>query len=84
MKRQRINQQKTTRLHRFSRENNINWDEELGLGYSYIRKDNHWFEKLEDWENKVKVLYDLNPGVKLILSGSASLNLISFTRFGTA
>jgi hypothetical protein len=42
------------------------------------------FIEIEDWENKVKVLYDLNPGVKLILSGSASLNLISFTRFGTA
>ncbi len=36
--------------------------------------------KLEDWENKVKVLYDLNPGVKLILSGSASLNLMKKSR----
>lgn len=36
--------------------------------------------KLEDWENKVKVLYDLNPGVKLILSGSASLNLMKRSR----
>jgi len=36
--------------------------------------------KLEDWENKVKVLYDLNPGVKLILSGSASLNLMRRSR----
>jgi predicted AAA+ superfamily ATPase len=197
VRREKINQQKTTRLHRFSRENNINWNEELGLGYSYIRKDNIlgyyctimeiidfnlWWEtgaidrvtasmkrrdmfpglkeslgerfieiiiglrrvgktvlmhqliayllnngidakrifyyafdierkdlgkvikeyeekilhdrikekhvflffdeihKLEDWENKVKVLYDLNPGVKLILSGSASLNLMKRSR----
>jgi len=36
--------------------------------------------KLEDWENKVKVLYDLNPGVKQILSGSASLNLMRRSR----
>jgi hypothetical protein len=36
--------------------------------------------KLEDWENKVKVLYDLNPRVKLILSGSASLNLMKRSR----
>ena len=36
--------------------------------------------KLEDWENKVKVLYDLNPGVKLILSGSASLNVMKKSR----
>ncbi|MCW3141606.1 MAG: ATP-binding protein [Methanophagales archaeon] len=36
--------------------------------------------KLEDWENKVKVLYDLNPGVKCILSGSASLNLMRRSR----
>jgi len=29
--------------------------------------------KLADWENKIKVLYDLNPNVKMVLSGSASL-----------
>ncbi|RLJ02247.1 MAG: hypothetical protein DRP11_03225 [Candidatus Aenigmatarchaeota archaeon] len=33
-------------------------------------------QKLEDWENKVKVLYDLNPKAKIILSGSSSLNLM--------
>ncbi len=32
--------------------------------------------KLKDWANKIKVLYDLNPGVKIVLSGSASLNLM--------
>jgi len=33
-------------------------------------------QKLEDWENKVKVLYDLNPKTKIILSGSSSLNIM--------
>ncbi len=32
--------------------------------------------KLKDWENKIKVLYDLNPRIKIVLSGSSSLNLI--------
>ena len=32
--------------------------------------------KLDGWADKVKVLYDLNPKVKLVLSGSASLNLM--------
>lgn len=29
--------------------------------------------KLKDWENKIKVLYDLNPKVKIVLSGSLNL-----------
>lgn len=32
--------------------------------------------KLEWWEDKVKVLYDLNPKLKMVISGSASLNLM--------
>jgi len=32
--------------------------------------------KLDDWANKIKVLYDLNPNAKIIVSGSASLNLM--------
>jgi len=32
-------------------------------------------QKVEDWENKIKVYYDLNPNVKFFLSGSASLLL---------
>jgi glutamate synthase domain-containing protein 3 len=49
-------------------------------------KDKHVFlffdeiHKLKNWENKVKVLYDLNLGVKQILSGSASLNLMRRSR----
>lgn len=33
-------------------------------------------QKLEDWENKIKVIYDLNLKAKIFLSGSASLNLM--------
>ncbi|MEM5812060.1 MAG: AAA family ATPase, partial [Candidatus Aenigmatarchaeota archaeon] len=29
--------------------------------------------KCKDWENKIKVYYDLNPNIKFFLSGSASL-----------
>ena len=32
--------------------------------------------KLKGWEDQIKVLYDLNPKAKFVLSGSASLNLI--------
>lgn len=31
--------------------------------------------KVKDWENKIKVYYDLNPNIKFFLSGSASLIL---------
>lgn len=30
-------------------------------------------QKLEDWENQAKALYDLHPGLKMIISGSESL-----------
>ena len=33
-------------------------------------------QKLEGWENKVKVLYDMYPKTKMVLSGSASLNIM--------
>jgi len=32
-------------------------------------------QKVEDWENKIKVYYDLYPNLKIFLSGSASLTL---------
>ena len=32
--------------------------------------------KLPGWENKIKVLYDLYPQIKIFLSGSASLNIM--------
>ena len=31
-------------------------------------------QKVKDWENKLKVYYDLYPGLKFTVSGSASLN----------
>ncbi|MCD6101260.1 MAG: ATP-binding protein [Candidatus Marinimicrobia bacterium] len=32
--------------------------------------------KLKDWADKIKIIYDLNPHVKILLSGSASLNIM--------
>ncbi|MGI0141612.1 MAG: ATP-binding protein [Candidatus Micrarchaeales archaeon] len=32
-------------------------------------------QKIDDWESKIKVLYDLHPNVKFFLSGSASIAL---------
>lgn len=32
-------------------------------------------QKVDDWENKIKVIYDLYPNVKLFISGSASVSL---------
>ncbi len=36
--------------------------------------------KLQRWADKVKVLYDLNPRLKIVVSGSASLNLMRESR----
>ena len=33
-------------------------------------------QKLNNWENKLKILYDLYPKMKIIVSGSASINLL--------
>ncbi len=32
-------------------------------------------QKIDDWESKIKVIYDLYPNVKFVLSGSASIAL---------
>ncbi len=32
-------------------------------------------QKADDWQGKIKVLYDLNPQLKIFLSGSASISL---------
>ena len=32
-------------------------------------------QKVNDWENKLKVLYDLYPNLKIFISGSSSINL---------
>ena len=33
-------------------------------------------QKLNNWEDKLKILYDLYPKMKIIVSGSASINLL--------
>lgn len=42
-------------------------------GKVYIFLDE--IQKVDDWENKIKVIYDLYPNVKLFISGSASVSL---------
>lgn len=37
-------------------------------------------QKLENWSEKIKILYDLYPNVKLFLSGSAAINILKGTR----
>jgi len=32
-------------------------------------------QKVRDWENKLKILYDINPNLKFIVSGSSSIKL---------
>ncbi|OGJ21590.1 hypothetical protein A3K73_02830 [Candidatus Pacearchaeota archaeon RBG_13_36_9] len=33
-------------------------------------------QKLDDWENKIKIYYDLYPNLKFFISGSASINIL--------
>lgn len=33
-------------------------------------------QKLDDWENKIKIYYDLYPNLKFFVSGSASINIL--------
>ncbi|MBS3815937.1 MAG: ATP-binding protein [Candidatus Thermoplasmatota archaeon] len=44
-----------------------------------VSKESYLFldeiQKLDDWENKIKLLYDKNLPIKLLLSGSSSLTL---------
>jgi len=37
-------------------------------------------QKLRGWENKIKILYDMNPRVKIFLSGSAHIGIYKNTR----
>lgn len=32
-------------------------------------------QKVDDWENKIKIFYDIYPNIKFFISGSASVNL---------
>ncbi len=54
----------------------------LKISNKDINKDKIYFffdeiQKVEDWQNKVKVYYDLYPNIKIIVSGSSSLFLKS-------
>ncbi len=42
-------------------------------GKIYIFLDE--IQKVDDWENKIKVYYDLYPNIKIFISGSASVSL---------
>jgi len=33
-------------------------------------------QKLKDWQNKIKIYYDIYPNIKFFISGSASLNIL--------
>ena len=33
-------------------------------------------QKLEDWQNKIKIFYDMYPNIKFFISGSSNLNII--------
>lgn len=33
-------------------------------------------QKLDDWQNKIKLIYDLYPNIKFFISGSASINIL--------
>lgn len=37
-------------------------------------------QKLPDWPDRIKVIYDLHPNVKVVLSGSASVDIAKGTR----
>lgn len=37
-------------------------------------------QKLKDWSSKIKVFYDIYPNIKILISGSASINLVKNTR----
>lgn len=50
---------------------NRTFDEAGGKIYLFLDE----VQKINDWESKIKVYYDLYPNVKLFLSGSASVRL---------
>jgi hypothetical protein len=54
------------------RENILKGD--LDVEKTYIILDE--IQKLRDWENKIKIYYDLYPNIKFLITGSASLNIL--------
>ncbi|MBS3909319.1 MAG: ATP-binding protein [Actinobacteria bacterium] len=49
-----------------------------GVGNVYVFFDE--VQKLENWPEKVKIIYDLYPNCKVFLSGSAAINIIKGTK----
>lgn len=49
---------------------------EIGQVYLFLDE----VQKLDDWSEKIKVVYDLNPNIKICLSGSAAINIRKSTR----
>ncbi len=56
----------------FYKENIIKTD--ISKDKIYIFLDE--IQKLDDWENKIKIYYDLYPNIKFFISGSASINIL--------
>jgi predicted AAA+ superfamily ATPase len=54
------------------RENILKGD--LDVEKTYIILDE--IQKLRDWENKIKIYYDLYPNIKFLITGSASINIL--------
>ncbi|MCL5101104.1 MAG: ATP-binding protein [Candidatus Parvarchaeota archaeon] len=48
-----------------------NFDEASGKIYLFLDE----IQKVKDWESKLKIVYDLYPNVKIVISGSAAVNL---------
>ncbi|MBC2699774.1 MAG: ATP-binding protein [ANME-2 cluster archaeon] len=48
-----------------------NFDEAEGKIYIFLDE----IQKVDDWENKLKVYYDVYPNIKFVVSGSASVSL---------
>ena len=50
----------------------------LGEGNLYFFFDE--IQKLSDWQNKIKIIYDTHPNIKIFISGSASLNILIYAK----
>ncbi len=59
-------------LIRFYKENILKRDFREEKAYIFLDE----IQKLKDWENKIKVYYDLYPKLKFFVSGSASINIL--------
>ncbi|MFH1637288.1 MAG: ATP-binding protein [Candidatus Woesearchaeota archaeon] len=56
----------------FSAYTNLN-DKKIEKGEYYVFLDE--IQKLEDWQNKIKIFYDMYPNIKFFVSGSSNLEI---------